>query len=60
MRNGFNFLEEANKEYERNKWEKRKKKRDCKGENIKDCQLPPPEKTISYISETVDKFLNRF
>jgi hypothetical protein len=45
----FKILEKADKEYERAKWEKRKKKRKCEGNaNNPNCELPAPDKSISY------------
>jgi hypothetical protein len=47
----FKILEKADKEYERAKWEKRKKKRKCEGNaNDPNCELPPPTKGFTYTS----------
>jgi len=52
MKDGlFKILDNLNKVYEKNKWERRKKKRKCEGTfNNANCELPTPTKSYTYNS----------
>jgi len=54
----FKLLEELNEEYEKNKWERRKKRKKCNTKNLRDCRLEPPDEGFTYDPSVAAKFFN--